>query len=137
MPFFNQQEQQRLMAQMFSNPQGGPMPPQPGGQGGPTEGGPMLAPSFVGPETYQPGGIQDLGVEPPDNFNRQVPNIGDQAMLRQPPNIGDQGMVQGMPPSVPSAGADNGYPIADQMGGAGDPRMKLIEAILRRQQGAF
>lgn len=136
MPFFNQGEQQRLMAQMFQNPQGGPMPPMGGGQGGiGNENGPMIGPSFVGPEGVGgPGGVQDLGVEAPDNFSRPVPNIGDQGMVQQPPNIGDQAMVRGQ---VPRMDFDNSTIMSPEqlqaLGGPGGAREKLIQAILNRQ----
>lgn len=127
MPFFNPADQQRLMSQMFQNPQGGPMPPQPGGQGGVGQTGPVLGPSFVGPGDEMGGMPADLGVEAPDQFNLPVPNIGDEAMLRQPPgSFNDPMQTGGMPSGMGGGGA-----------APEEIKRRLIEAIMARQSGAI
>ncbi len=137
MSFFNQSEQQRLMAQMFGSGAPGMTPFQtPQGQGGIGQNAPQIGPSFVGPGDEMGGGgamPNDLGVEAPDNFNLPVPNIGDQAMVQQPPNIGDQAMVRGQ---VPRMDFDNSIMTPEQLqalGGPGGGLEKLIQAILNRQ----
>lgn len=135
MPFFDPTEQQRLMQQMFANPQGGAPFQVPQGQGGVGQNAPQIGPSFVGPGDMGEGQgsmPNDLGVEPPQGFNRMPPNIGDEAMAMQPPNIGDGAMVQGQIPGMSGGGA----PID---GGMINPelREKLIEAIMKRQLGGY
>ena len=147
MPFFDPSEQQRLMQQMFTNPQGGPMPPSPQGQGGIGQDGPMIAPSFVGPGDMAQGGMpSDLGVEAPEQFNRPVPNIGDEAMMRQLPNIGDEAMVRPTPQSayedLLSQGSAGGVPSAEGATAAprqmmGQDRQRLIDLLLSRKMHAF
>lgn len=135
MPFFNQANQQQLMQQMFSNPQGGPMPPMPGGQGGIAQGdgGQQLAPSFESPDMAQGGNA--IGVAPPDQFVRPAPNIGDEAMMRQVPNIGDGAMMRGQGAMPQDLGAGGGGP---GMGAISDEdRQRLIQAIIARSGGAF
>lgn len=141
MPFFDPAEQQRLMQQMFTNPQGGPMPPSPQGQGGvgSQDGGTIIAPSFQGPDmggmgAMGTGGGAPMGVDGPDQFAPPVPDIGDQGMVRQPPFtfddnlpndlMGDrgqnvlQGAVAGMTGGMPQLGEDQ--------------KRRLIEALMAR-----
>lgn len=146
MPFFNQNEQQRLMMQMFQNPQGGSAMPMPNGQGGMAgdgggAGGTIVGPSFVGPGDQ--GGMggsmpSDLGVEAPNQFNLPVPNIGDQGMVRVPPAGFNDNMPTDIPPGYAgdmgannvAAGAGN---FAGSIPGLGeDQKRRLIEAIIAR-----
>jgi hypothetical protein len=89
MPFFNNNQQAQLMAQMFQNPQGGGMPaPQPG-QGG-VGSGMNLGPSFGGPEGAQ--GVQNLpfsGPQPDFSMSPFQPGT--------PTGIQDLGPTAGMP----------------------------------------
>jgi hypothetical protein len=74
MAFFNPNQQNQLMAQMFSNPQGqgGMMPPM-GGQGG-ANSGPNIGPSFAGPEG--PQGVSNPGSQfGPMPFSGPMPDF--------------------------------------------------------------
>lgn len=74
MAFFNPNQQNQLMAQMFSNPQGqgGMMPPM-GGQGGASS-GPNIGPSFAGPEG--PQGVSNPGSQfGPMPFSGPMPDF--------------------------------------------------------------
>ena len=145
MPFFDPNEQQRLMQQMFRDPSGAPMPPMGQGQGGVGQNGLQLGPSFEGPgdpgqmgHMVGGGAPTELGVQAPDQFNLPVPQIGDQGMVRQPPNIGDDAMMR-QPPggSMPrdlggAAGAGMGLgAISDE------DKQRLIQAIMARTGGIF
>lgn len=143
MSFFNQSEQQRLMAQMFGGGANG-MPPfqTPQGQGGVGQNAPQIGPSFVAPGDAATGGMgsampNDLGVEAPDNFSLPVPNIGDQGMVRTPPNGFNDNMPTEIPPGYAGdMGANNVAAGADQFAtslGLGEgAKRRLIDAIMAR-----
>lgn len=143
MPFFNPQEQQRLMQQMFRDPSGAPMAPMGGGTGGVGDqgGGTIIGPSFVGPGDQGGAGgsmPSDLGVEAPGGqFNLPVPNIGDQGMVRMPPAGFNDNMPTDIPPGyMGDMGANNVAAGADQFAtslGLGEgAKRRLIDAIMAR-----
>lgn len=89
MPFFQNNQQAQLMAQMFQSPQGGGMPPPQGGQGG-VGAGMNLGPSFQGPDGAQ--GVQNMPFSGPmPDFSMGPFQPG------QPTGIQDLGPSQGMP----------------------------------------
>ena len=144
MPFFDANQQQQLMQQMFTGANGAPMPPMGQGQGGVGQGGTQLGPSFEMPgDPGQMGQMiggsapQDLGVQAPDQFNLPVPQIGDEAMVRKPPNsFGDN-----MPTEIPEGYAGQWGPnniaqgaqdLAGSMNLGEDAKRRLIDAIMAR-----
>lgn len=139
MPFFDPNQQQQLMQQMFANPQGGGMPPMAQGQGGvgSQNGGMSIGPSFEAPDmAHGPGGSGGgvMGVDGPDQFAPPVPDVGDEQMVLKPnfnfdgdnmPNdlSGDrnQNILQGA-----VSGMTGGMNIGE------DQKRRLIEALMAR-----